>query len=131
MNLRAIRTVAILAACLVALPLWATDFVSEPARQIPGVYDVDVAVPGGGLSGVFAAIAAARNGARVVLIERFDSLGGTAGPGINPGGGEQKPGLEATHAWATRDLTKFRQGTKTGKYLKVWIYPEIAGIPKE
>ncbi len=37
----------------------------------------DVAVVGGGISGSIAAIAAARNGAKVILIERYGFLGGT------------------------------------------------------
>lgn len=50
----------------------------EPAREIPIVRDVDVLVVGGGPSGLAAAIAAARTGARTTLIERFGYLGGTA-----------------------------------------------------
>ncbi len=48
----------------------------EPAREtrIEGVYDVLVA--GGGTAGVIAAIAAARNGASVLLLERGGFLGG-------------------------------------------------------
>ncbi|MGE3244793.1 MAG: FAD-dependent oxidoreductase [Beijerinckiaceae bacterium] len=38
----------------------------------------DVVVAGGGASGLIAAVAAARNGARVMLIERESCLGGTA-----------------------------------------------------
>ena len=38
----------------------------------------DVVVAGGGASGMIAAVAAARNGARVMLIERESCLGGTA-----------------------------------------------------
>ena len=43
--------------------------------------EVDVVVAGGGTAGVIAAIAAARTGAKVVLIERYGYLGGmlTAG----------------------------------------------------
>lgn len=37
----------------------------------------DVAVVGGGISGCIAAIAAARYGANVILIERYGFLGGT------------------------------------------------------
>ncbi len=47
------------------------------ARQIPVVADVDVAVIGGGTAGAIAAIAAARLGAKTVLIERMATLGGT------------------------------------------------------
>ena len=50
----------------------------EPARQIPVTRDVDVIVVGGGPAGLAAAIAAARSGARTVLIEQFGYLGGTA-----------------------------------------------------
>ena len=43
--------------------------------------ECDVVVAGGGTAGVVAAVAAARQGARVVLIERYGYLGGmiTAG----------------------------------------------------
>ena len=62
------------------------DYVIEPEKSIPVVYDVDVAVAGGGGAGVFAAIAAARNGADTLLIERFGSVGGNIGPGMIVGG---------------------------------------------
>ena len=44
----------------------------------------DVAVVGGGVAGVAAAVSAAREGARVVLIERSGSLGGTLTEGFVP-----------------------------------------------
>jgi len=50
----------------------------EAARDIPIVRSVDVLVVGGGPAGIGAAIAAARNGAHTLLIERFGYLGGTA-----------------------------------------------------
>jgi hypothetical protein len=50
----------------------------ESAREIPVARDVDVLVVGGGPGGFPAAIAAARAGAKTVLIERFGYLGGTA-----------------------------------------------------
>lgn len=45
--------------------------------QIRRTMQADVAVVGGGTAGVFAAIAAARSGARTVLIEKNSTLGGT------------------------------------------------------
>ena len=53
-------------------------FVNEPARQLPVVGNYDVIVAGGGMAGIAAAIAAARLGVRVCLIERFCALGGLA-----------------------------------------------------
>ncbi len=55
---------------------------SEPARQIPVIAEVDVAVAGGGPGGIVAAIAAARSGARTILVEQYGFLGGTATAGL-------------------------------------------------
>jgi hypothetical protein len=46
------------------------------SRRVPIRYEADVAVLGGGIAGVSAACAAARSGARVVLVERFAITGG-------------------------------------------------------
>ena len=50
--------------------------IKEPARDIPVVETTDVLVIGGGPSGVAAAIAASRTGARTILAERYNHLGG-------------------------------------------------------
>jgi hypothetical protein len=48
----------------------------EPSREIPVVDKTDVLVVGGGPGGVAAAIAASRTGARTILVERYNHLGG-------------------------------------------------------
>ena len=54
----------------------ATEFVQEPARNTPVIHDVDVLVAGGGPAGIAAALSAAREGARTLLVERHGYLGG-------------------------------------------------------
>jgi hypothetical protein len=62
---------------------WAdAERVPEPARETPVLARCDVLVVGGGSAGSAAAIAAARQGARVVLAERYGSLGGLATGGL-------------------------------------------------
>ena len=59
-------------------------FITEPARQLPlsGTYDVIVA--GGGPSGFAAALRAAREGCRVLLLEKNECLGGIWTSGLMP-----------------------------------------------
>ena len=54
-------------------------------RQAPVVAEADVIVAGGGPGGVCAAVGAAKEGASVLLIERYGFLGGMATAGlVNP-----------------------------------------------
>ncbi|MBU0611441.1 MAG: FAD-dependent oxidoreductase [Armatimonadetes bacterium] len=52
--------------------------VREAAREVPVIADVEVCVLGGGTTGVCAAVAAARSGASVLLVEHYGFLGGMA-----------------------------------------------------
>src|SRR5829696_8087534 len=54
----------------------AATFITEPARRIEVVHKTDVLVVGSGPGGLSAAIAAARAGAEVALVERFGCFGG-------------------------------------------------------
>jgi hypothetical protein len=56
--------------------------IQEPAREIQVFKEADVVVVGGGSAGVTAAVAAARNGARTILLERYGHLGGLATGGL-------------------------------------------------
>ena len=56
--------------------------VNEPGRQTPVIAETDVLVVGGGPAGQSAAVAAARAGAEVTLLERFGYLGGLASGGM-------------------------------------------------
>ena len=51
---------------------------SEPAKELNVYGEFDTIVTGGGVAGFTAAIAAARNGANTLIIERFPYFGGTA-----------------------------------------------------
>jgi glycine/D-amino acid oxidase-like deaminating enzyme len=56
--------------------------IREPERRTPILKQTQVLVVGGGSAGVSAAVAAARAGAEVTLVERYGSLGGLATGGL-------------------------------------------------
>ena len=59
-----------------------TKTIPEPNKSIAVVKECDVVVVGGGPGGIGAAVAAARNGADTVLIERYGHLGGMGTGGL-------------------------------------------------
>jgi hypothetical protein len=56
--------------------------VTLASQQVPVAARADVVVVGGGSAGLAAAVSAARNGAQVILVERFSYLGGLATGGM-------------------------------------------------
>ncbi len=58
------------------------NFIIEPARQVPVDAKVDLCVVGGGCTGVFAAVRAARLGAKVAIVEATNAFGGVATNGL-------------------------------------------------
>ncbi len=83
-------------------------YITEQAQDVKILTEAEVVVVGGGPGGHSAAIAAARNGAKTVLVERYGHLGGMATGGIviqiphmSDGGSEQQiAGL--TQEWIDR-----------------------------
>jgi flavin-dependent dehydrogenase len=59
------------------------ETLTYPSRDLP-VKELDVLIAGGGPAGAAAAIAAARDGARTLLVEQFGCLGGMATVGLVP-----------------------------------------------
>lgn len=56
--------------------------ITEPAREVPIMEEADICVVGGSCTGVFAAVRAARLGARVVIVEQQGCFGGVATNGL-------------------------------------------------
>lgn len=94
--------------------------IQEPARQLPVLMDADIVVVGGGTTGPIAAVAAARRGKKVVLIERFGSLGGNLTLGLNTKPSGALVGGLPLELWTLARSTgaagdDYFAGTKTGK----------------
>ena len=58
------------------------DSITEPSREIPVIAEADICVIGGSCTGVFAAVRAARLGARVIIVEQQGCFGGVATNGL-------------------------------------------------
>ena len=69
---------------------------TEPARTIPVAAETEVLIAGGGPAGIGAALGAARGGAKVMIVEQSNALGGMATGGMMShwSGGSTSPLLD-------------------------------------
>jgi NADPH-dependent 2,4-dienoyl-CoA reductase/sulfur reductase-like enzyme len=65
-----------------AMPLFGVKAAERTNDECKAQYETDVLVLGGGPAGVCAALSAARNGAKVLLVEQSGMLGGMATLGL-------------------------------------------------
>lgn len=103
--------------------------ISLPATEAPVLAEADVVVVGGGTAGFLAAVAAARNGARTVLIEQNGFLGGalTATYVSTPGYFADSDGNRVIAGLAWEVIERLERAgaayVKPGKF-KPQIFPE-------
>lgn len=121
----------------------------EPAKEVPVAEETDVLVAGGGPAGVAAAVAAARTGARVRLLEVHGCLGGvwTAGllswtidvrdkPGIldeiisalDRGGYRAAPRPSGNHAYDPEGMKLVLEAMCLAAGVKVQLHTQVCAV---
>lgn len=131
----------------VASGVHAASPVILPRREVPVAYEADVVVVGGGPGGFAAALQAARMGARVILVEKFDMPGGVHTSGLQGSADVGVGGIhtelmnrfaaegyiytatEQTHpGWAGNPLSHYERKKEPGSDFKRMSFnPEGAG----
>ena len=121
--------------------------VIQPKREVPIAYEADVVVVGGGPGGFAAALQAARMGARVILVEKFDMPGGVHTSGLQGSADVGVGGIhtelmnrfaeegyiytatEQTHpGWAGNPLSHYERKKEPGsEFRRMSFNPEGAG----
>lgn len=110
----------------VSTPLDVKGYVRDPSRKVPVVDSADVVVAGGGPAGVAAAVAAARQGADVIILERLYFMGGLfTGCGVTPLNDMYSPiggGTQAVYGYAQELVERLE---KVGMVVFNGIVPKI------
>lgn len=70
------------------------ETIIEPQKEIPVLAEADVIVVGGGAAGIGSALAAARNGAKTILLEQANCLGGMQTQCLTPRFTELDPDIQ-------------------------------------
>ncbi len=89
----------------------------EPARELPVAADKDVVVAGGGLTGVMAAVAAARTGASALLVEQYGFLGGVAAMHLPLQGYYDSTGTQIVRGLAQELIDRLRVVGGAGEFI--------------
>lgn len=104
-------------------------------KQAEVLYEADVAVIGGGTSGVIAAIAAAEMGVSVLLVEQYGGLGGTETMGlvtpVMPEGAPSGNAESAISKEIRRRLTAKGYGHKYDGNFSSWFDTEMLKVELE
>jgi len=121
--------------------------ITLPAKPVPIAYEADVIVVGAGPGGFAAALQAARMGAKVIVVERFDMPGGVHTSGLQ---GAAAPGVGGIHTelmerferegyiytatdtdlpgWAGNPLSHYERNMKPGSaFARASFNPEGSG----
>jgi len=102
--------------------------VIETARAIPVAACYDVVVAGGGVSGVSAAIGAARAGARTLIVERSGVFGGVATAGLMANISNRYFTADGTRVLGGPALELIERLVEKGGATDTWMTPELPGI---
>ena len=82
--------------------------------------ETDVIVVAGGAAGLSAAVAAAQSGARVILMEKASTTGGTGSMGMGPLGVESRRQRLKFLAPQKMKPLRFSWITPTGRWMPAW-----------
>ena len=100
----------------------------EPVRELPIIREVDVVVVGGGVSGIAAAIAAARAGASTILVEKSPRLGGVATSSLMTGMGNLFVKQDGRLIVKGVALDLINRTMEYGGWMPGWLHPNVGNI---
>lgn len=107
------------------------EYVREPARDVPIVASRDVVVAGGGLTGVMAAVAAARSGASALLVEQYGWLGGVATMHLPLQGYFDSAGTQIVRGLAQELIERLRAVGGAGQFIRCELHNPYVIVDQE
>lgn len=108
--------------------------VPQPDRAVPIAGEYDVVVAGGGASGAFAALGAARAGASVLCVEQLGILGGTGVNGIGNFWRGYKRGVSVeytTGSWKPNGKAAWLRSEVEAAGGEIWFNTVVCGVLRE